>query len=240
VVVVVNDGEDDTWQAAQELAAPLRSHSCRCDVIRSEPGRAAALNAAEDLIGTVPRLYLDQDAAVSRGAVAALAAHLAPGTGYHFAALQLRLSDTTNRVSRAYFRGWSQLPYVRASPVTIGAYAVSAQGRARWGAFPPLQSDDKFVRMNFLLRERVVVGQEWYSVLPPEGLAELVRARRRYSQGNRELLELGYSDDAARHAGIARAVLDRPLEWPSFAMVGAVHGLAAIRLPVDRNRRASR
>lgn len=231
VVVAVNDGREDTWQSAQSLSAGLAKDRVRCDVIRTAQGRIAAFRAAEELLQAGPRLYLDQDAELSVGVIDSLAAHLAPGTGWHFAVPLLRLTADCGHVAHAYFRGWMELPYVRTSPVTIGAYAVSRAGRARWGAFPAVHSDDKFVRSRFAPAERVVLSDESYSVCLPAGWRDLVRARRRYARGNRELAALGLADDAGRYDGLVRTVVTHPRHWADFAIVAAVHLAAALDRP---------
>lgn len=226
VAVAVNDGSTETWRVAEALAAGLRSTGRRCQVLRTPPGRRAAFAAAEPLLPRGPRLYLDQDAELSTGAVTRLAQRLVPGTGYHFAALHLQPPRSDSWCTRAYYRAWSQIPYVRQSPATIGAYAVSAAGRERWGQFPDLHSDDKFVRTRFRPAERTVIDAEWYSVLPPEGLRELVDARRRYNRGNREVSCCdGY--DVSRKAGLARMIARHPRSWPGFGMVFVVDAIAA-------------
>lgn len=235
VVVAVNDSRDDTWAAAHAQAAAFPGGERRCEVIRTARGRQAAFNEAERHVdpGAV-RLYLDQDADLSTGAVRSIAEETSGGTVERFLALPLHLTGVRSAVSRVYYRGWSQLPYVRSSPVTIGAYAVSAGGRARWGPFPELQSDDKYVRTRFRLDERVVVQGEWYSVRVPEGWRDLVRARRRYARGNRELRRAGATDEVARYRGIAELAVRRPSRLLELGTVALVHLLA--RLGAGRRR----
>jgi hypothetical protein len=138
-------------------------------------------------------------------------------------------------VSRAYYSAWSELPYVQQSPVTIGAYAVSAKGRERWDQFPRVHSDDKWVRWHFAPAERVVVPDITYEVLVPEGLRELVRARRRYERGNKQLRalkgELSHSDGYARHRGVVGSLVANPARWPSSMVFLGVYAIAAA---VDR------
>lgn len=241
VVVAVNDSRADSYDRAVELAPVLRAAGLACTVVRTPPGRSAALRAGDRLLPPGARLYLDQDAALSPDAVATLVAALAPGTGVHFAAPRVRLAPARSAVTRAYFRIWRELPYVRRSPATCGAYAVSAAGRARWDELPDLHSDDKWVRWHFAPHERQVVSAEWYEVVAPDGLRDLLRARRRYQRGNRELVALEaqppYPDDHTRHHGIVRSLLANPAAWPAAAVFLAVH--AAGRMTPSRlGRRA--
>ncbi|GAB3141110.1 glycosyltransferase [Micromonospora sonneratiae] len=232
VVVAVNDSRADSFAQAQRLAPMLTATGAACTVIRTPPGRGAAFDAADRHLPPAPRLYLDQDATLSPRAIADLAEALAPGTGVHFAVPVLRLAPPQSLVSRAYYRVWRELPYVRRSPVTFGAYAVSEQGRRRWGEFPRLHSDDKWVRWHFAPHERRIVESASYEVVVPDGLAALVRARCRYHRGNRELVTAAklppHPDDFARYHGALRSLVTTPARWPAAAVFLAVHGMVAL------------
>jgi hypothetical protein len=236
VVVAVNDDRADSYDRAVALAPEVRAAGIECIVIRTAPGRQAGMRAADRLLPPGARLYLDQDAALSPSAVATLLAVLAPGTGIHFAVPRFRLAPGQSAVTRAYYRIWRELPYVRRSPATCGAYAVSAEGRSRWDVLPDLHSDDKWVRWHFAPFERRVVSDEWYQVVAPDGVADLLRARRRYQRGNRELGGVTprppYPDDHIRHHGVVRSLLAKPAAWPAAAVFLAVH--AAGRLTPSR------
>lgn len=228
VVVAVNGDGPDTLAAAQRLAPELHAAGVACAVIHTPKGRAVAFNAAERLLPPGPRLYLDQDAVLSPDAIATLAAALAPGTGVHFAALALRIAPCRSAVTRAYYRIWRELPYVKRSPVTVGAYAVSAEGRQRWTAFPEVHSDDKFARLKFATHERTLLVSETYEVMVPDGVRALIRARCRYRRGNRELAELAATPDLSRREGAVLALARRPALWGSSAVFLAVHAAAAV------------
>jgi hypothetical protein len=237
VVVAVNDDRADSFDRAVALAPLLRDAGIVCTIVRTPPGRSAALRAGDRLLPPGARLYLDQDAVLSPSAVAALLTALAPGTGVHFAAPAMRPAPARSAVTRAYFRIWRELPYVRRSPATCGVYAVSAEGRARWGDLPDLHSDDKWVRWHFEPHERRVVAGEWYEVVAPDGLLDLLRARHRYQGGNRELKGLAapppFPDDHTRYHGVVRSLLAKPAVWPSAAVFLAVH--AAGRMAPGRS-----
>ncbi|GAB2933621.1 glycosyltransferase [Micromonospora polyrhachis] len=231
VVVAVNDDRPESLAQARRLAPVLSDVGAECEVVRTPPGRAAAFDTAERHLPPGPRLYLDQDAKLSPLALANLTDALAPSTGIHFAVPVLGLAPPHSLVSRAYYRIWRELPYVRNSPVTFGAYAVSEEGRRRWARFPRLHSDDKWVRWHFAPHERRVVAAS-YEVVVPDGLAALVRARCRYHRGNRELVSVAplppHPDDFARYHGILRNLATRPARWPAVAVFLAVHGAVAM------------
>jgi glycosyltransferase involved in cell wall biosynthesis len=229
VVVAVNDGRADTLAEAARLAGGLRATRASCRVIRTARGRSAAINAAEALLPRGPRFYLDQDAVLSPGALAAVADRLAPGGGVHFAAPRVEFAGCPSRLSHAYYEVWRELPYVALSPVTVGVYAVSAEGRERWGRFPAVGSDDKWARLQFAPHERAVVNEVSYEVIVPTGARELVRARRGYLRANRELAahEGVASRDLPRHRGALRCLAHSPRRWPSSAVFLGVYAAAA-------------
>lgn len=231
IAVAVNGSTDDTMRVAERHAAPLRARGHRCDVIQTPPGRAAAINQAELLLaGGCVRAYIDHDAILSPTAVGELVEKLQGGC-VHFAALELRIMEHESGVTRCYYRVWSELPYVRSSPVTIGVYAVSASGRHRWGKFPQLASDDKFVRLHFRGGERRTVEGSFYQVLQPLGLRALVHARARYNLANRQLARCRpdlHSTDGGRHGSSLAWLLARPKQWPAAAVFLFVHALASL------------
>jgi hypothetical protein len=70
-----------------------------------------------------------------------------------------------------------------------GVFAVNAPGRARWGTFPQIISDDTFVRLSFAPLERhgVPAPYDWPIA---EGFGALVRVRRRQDAGVEEIERL--------------------------------------------------
>jgi hypothetical protein len=102
-------------------------------------------------------------------------------------------------VTRHYAAIWTRLPFM--APGTApgaGLFAVNPAGRARWGHFPPIISDDTYVRLLFAPAERIEVDASYLWPLP-EGTRNLVRVRRRQDAGVDEVLRL----------------------WPEFAANGA-------------------
>ena len=89
-------------------------------------------------------------------------------------------------VTRAYARFWQRLPFVSTGVPGFGLFAVNGAGRARWGAWPDIISDDTFVRLSFCPDERVGVDApyEWPLV---EGWSNLVRVRKRQNDGVDEI-----------------------------------------------------
>ena len=188
ILLAFNDGRQHSEAAAQPYIDRLRAQNYRVRLLRTPPSRRAAIAAADRVASPDShRLYLDQDARLSPVALSAIFSALGSGTGIHFVAPRGLFEPSPSRLVRAFCRYWRSLPYCDESPVTMGAYAVSAEGRRRWGELPQLASDDKFVRMLFAPGERCLLAGQSYHVLPPASWSELIRARRRYLRGNREL-----------------------------------------------------
>lgn len=228
IVVAVNGSSDGSARIAERFASEFE----RCDtgftVVETRPGRAAAFNEAEQLLAPGPRLYLDQDAVLAANALAVLAAALGEShPRAEFAVPQLRLPALRSVAARAYYRTFLRLPYTHAAPVSLGAYAVSAAGRSRWDQFPDVHSDDKFVRLHFAARERILLADTWYTVALPDSTRAVVRARRRYSRGNRELalrFPALAADEDPRYARLWREIALRPAHWSDAAVYAALHG----------------
>ena len=134
-------------------------------------------------------------------------------------------------VTRAYADFWVRLPFVRGGAVGAGLFALNRAGRARWGDFPDIISDDTFVRLNFAPHERVEVAPRYHWPMV-EGFSNLVRVRRRQDAGVAEVgarfPELAANDDKARlgRGELARLVLAAPL---GFAVYLAVHVMVRLR-----------
>ena len=79
------------------------------------------------------------------------------------------------------------LPYVREGMIGVGVYALSDDGRRRFGEFPDVIADDGYVRMLFDANERVRVDDAPVRVYAPERLSDLVRIKTRSRLGRYEL-----------------------------------------------------
>lgn len=178
VVVVANGCTDATADVAR--AAGVRV------VELAEPSKAAALSAGDVAAGTFPRVYLDADIRLAPGTLDALAATLRRD-GVLVASP--RVVFDTSRSSwpvRAFYAAYRELPYVRDGLVGLGVYGMSQAGRARFGDFPRITSDDLFVQRLFSPSERAVSDGE-FVVAAPRDLRNLLKVRTRTARGNAEL-----------------------------------------------------
>jgi hypothetical protein len=217
VVAVVNDGRSASLSAAEAFRDRMRAAGFQYEVITSPPGRGIALRAAEERLSSAAILYLDQDAALSPGALDRLACEICRTRAAVFATFQLRHTRSPSALVRAFLHCIAALRYFTASPVTTGAYAVSEAGRGRWTEAPPGVGDDKYVRLRFHPAERRLIRNESYEVVSPSTYAELLAARIRYAETNQAIATIANAPDARRSAGTARH-LANPANWPGAAV----------------------
>lgn len=226
VYIVLNDGRADSAAMAEVQAKRLSGAGFHVRILKASPSRPNAINKAEEECAVDrPRIYLDQDAVLSSGSVTKIFSALRPGSGIHFVTPQGRFERSPSAIVRSFCRYWSLLPYCHSSPVTFGVYAVSAEGRRRWRKLPDVLSDDKFVRLLFDPSERKLLIEESYHVLPPRSAKELVRARRRYIRGNRELASAKHgksADPVPRYKGVLDPLV-RQAAWFEFAVFSTVY-----------------
>lgn len=226
IITVVNDGRWASLAAAESFRTAMLAAGFRYAVITSPPGRAAALRAAEAWLAPAAVLYLDQDAALSSGALARLAAEICETEAPLFATFALRYTRSPSALVRAFLGCLTQLPYATTSPLTAGAYAVSKAGRERWTEVPAGVGDDKYVRLRFRPEERRLIRDESYEVLSPQTFMELLAARIRYADTNEAIATFANAPDAPRNAGIARH-LANPVNWPGAAVTVFTLSIAA-------------
>lgn len=187
LLVVANACTDGTVAVARsfETAATAKGWSMQV-VDLAQGGKLNALNVGDDLATGELRLYLDADVLVSPALVRMLITELSATSDPRYASGKPRIAGARSWVTRAYASFWQLLPFARSEAPGFGAFAVNAAGRARWGRFPDIISDDTYVRLLFAPHERkgVQAAYEWPMV---EGFQRLVKVRRRQDQGVREI-----------------------------------------------------
>lgn len=223
-VVVANGCRDATAEMARGCAGLAQAAGWTLSVLDlAEGGKPGALNAGDRVARGDLRAYLDADVTVSPGLMADLVGALSGETAL-YATGTARIPRAQSAVTRAYARLWQRLPFAQSAAPGYGLFAVNAKGRARWGGFPAIISDDTFVRLQFLPAERVQVasGYDWPMI---EGFAALARVRRRQDAGVREIERL-YPGLLAREAkvplglaGIVGLALRDPAGFAVYAAV---------------------
>jgi glycosyltransferase involved in cell wall biosynthesis len=224
-VVVSNGSRDGTAEVARGFAAAFAARGWGLLVLDlTHGGKPGALDAGDAAATGSLRAYLDADVTLSPPLLAGLARVLdRPEPA--FASGRPRITGE-GPVSRLYARTWARVPFMTSGVPGCGLFAVNAAGRARWGAWPPIIADDAFARLNFAPHERHLVPHD-YGWPIAEGLAALVRVRRRQDRGVTELAELfphlvaneGKAPLGA--GGLTRLALRDPLGFMAYAGVAA-------------------
>jgi len=225
VIVIANACSDATADVARGFARRVAQRGWRLQVIETpEGGKLNALNLGDGATTGDIRVYLDADVLVSPGLIGQIAGVLAGPTA-RYACGTPEVSAADSAITRAYARFWVTLPFVTQGAPGFGLFAVNAAGRARWGAFPGIISDDTFVRLNFAPNERVQVAgsYRWPMV---EGFANLVRVRRRQNAGVDEIardfpaLLANDGKPVVGLAGLVRRLLRDPFGFVTYGAVG--------------------
>jgi glycosyltransferase involved in cell wall biosynthesis len=233
-IVVANGCRDDTADRARDCVGLAQAAGWSLTVIeRAEGGKTAALNAGDAAAAGEMRAYLDADVEVSPPLMAQLVMALLPEEPLYVSGRAV-IPDPQSAVTRAYARFWQRLPFARSTAPGFGLFAVNQAGRARWGDFPDIISDDTFVRLQFSPQERIgVPGTYRWPMI--EGFSALVRVRRRQDAGVAEIARL-WPDLLAREdkapltaATLAGLALRDPV---GFGTYGAVS--LAVRMGRDR------
>lgn len=228
IVVVCNNCKDDTASRARKfvdqgvvvLETPIGS---KCN----------AMNLGDDAATSFPRLYVDADILLSADAVREVAALLAPDSQYVVAAPR-GVVDFKNRgpLVRSFYRVWTQMPYFKKCLIGGGVFAFSEEGRARFGRFPELLSDDEFVRLHARPAERAITETSTFVVTPPGSILGVLKIFTRYKTGNYELLErypeLQRNNDLSRGSSL-KELYDNPNLWPDAPLYLGVMCLAQLR-----------
>jgi len=189
VIVVANGCHDATASVARSYAAQAEAAGWGLTVLDlPSGGKPGALNAGDAVARGRMRAYVDADVRVSPALMAQLAAALDRDLPA-YASGRPQITRAQSAVTRAYARLWVKLPFAQSPAPGFGLFAVNAAGRARWGAFPGIISDDTFVRLQFDPAERIECPAiyTWPMI---EGFGPLVRVRRRQNAGVAEIARL--------------------------------------------------
>lgn len=221
VIVIANGCRDRTAEVARAVAVPA---GWRLEVIElAEGSKPGALNSGDARASGAIRAYLDADCTLAPGVAARIAGALASDLPLYAGATP-EIAPARSPLSCAYARFWRRLPFNRSIAPGYGLYAVNAAGRARWGAFPDIISDDTFVRLHFGEGERVQVPGA--CVWPiAEGFGALVRTRRRQNAGLRELareypdLVAGGENTRPKAGEVLRLALADPAGFAAYVTV---------------------
>lgn len=182
LVVIANGCHDATADVAASFADATHAKGWQLQVLNlPEGGKTRALAAGEAAAPARVTLYLDADVTVSPALIAQTYAALSAADGPAYAAGKVRIT-AQSAMSKLYARFWQHVPFMRDAVPGCGAFAMNAQGRARFGDWPQIISDDTFVRLHFTPAERIGLCAP-YDWPIAEGLPALIRVRRRQDHG---------------------------------------------------------
>jgi len=227
IIVAANGCTDDTVEIA-------RSRPGVTVLDLPQPGKTAALNAADRIARGARRVYLDADIRLPPDYLAALATAL-PSDGPARAAVPRRRLDLTDRSwpVRAYFAVNQRLPVYRHGLFGRGVIALSARGRARFERFPDVIADDLFLDSIFGDAEKTELDVV-VEVATPRRLGPLIRRLSRVRRGNAGLRRAGRAGELAtsirpadRWAWLREVVLPEPRLAPAGLVYAAVTMIAA-------------
>ncbi len=211
VIVACNGCTDGTAGVVRRTGHPLTV------VELAAASKARALRAAEAATTALPRVYLDADVAVSGRAVGAVLDHLSNGAARAARAPVAFDTSGCSAIVHRFYRARAALPAVGTALWGAGMYALSADGRRRFGDFPLVVADDLFVDRLFRRSEVEVVGTDPVVVAAPRTTGALVATLRRAHRGNRELAR-AESRGQAPTAGTVAALVRLARRGPgSFA-----------------------
>lgn len=225
VVVVANGCSDDTAAQASRVSGVR--------VIEIPEGsKIAALNAGDRATAVFPRAYVDADVEVTTAALRRLADVLDETAAPRAAAPTLEVDASASSAAvQHHTRIWALSDYRRSGHIGSGIYAVNTAGRRRWGRFPNVVADDRFVQMRFHRSERVTVPDATFRVMAPRDLPTLVRRGTRIELGNRQLPA---SADGSSRGALLQRVLRTPRLWRSFPFYAYGYLMPKVRARLHR------
>ena len=227
VWVVCNGCTDATAEAARSVPG--------VQVIETEiASKTHALNLGDEVAGdNYPRFYVDADVMISSESIRLLAKVLEKGEALAVAPTVKHDLTGASWAVRAYYHIAASLPSRKEGIGGSGVYAMSRQGRARFGEFPKITADDLFVRLHFAPQERKTVAGAVSIVTPPKTLQGLVAIHTRGHFGNYEIAQKFPEMLKNRGEGCNRWALVRlsfrPWRWAKLAVYCYVKIVARLR-----------
>jgi len=200
--------------------------------------KVAALRAADEILSTFPRIYLDADVVLAGTAARRVINELRIGGSL---VARPPIEYDTNRSSllvRSYYRARIRVPSVMNAVWGAGMYGLSAAGRSRFGAYPDVVADDFFVDQHFRRAEIKIVDAPPVVVGAPRRTADLMRILRRTYQGNSEIRLL--PDRSAQETettpstvrALVRVAIAEPLRAVDVALYMALAVYARVSLSI--------
>ncbi|GIH12937.1 glycosyltransferase [Rugosimonospora africana] len=225
IVVVCNGCTDATAEVARTFAGVR--------VVELPVGsKPAALRAGDRAVSALPRMYLDADVVLPPDAARQVLSRLSAGgsrSGRRGAAplagrppVRYDAAGATLPVRR-YYRARSRIPAVLGSLWGAGTYALSAEGRTRFGEFPDLVADDLWVDQLFAPGELEIVDCSPVTVTAPARTGDLLRVLRRTYRGKAEHHSINPDTAYETSGGTARDLVRLARSGPSGFLDATVY-----------------
>ena len=180
VIVACNGCNDGTAEKARAFGPPVWV------VEIEQASKTAALNAGDSLATGFPRIYVDADVVLPLDSVRKVAMALQRNGALLASPVAVTETAHSSAAVRAFYDVSMRLPYNKVM-VGTGVYALSERGRERFGEFPPIISDDGYVRSRFAPHERIAVEDAPVIVYAPGTLSDCIRVKTRSRLGIYEL-----------------------------------------------------
>lgn len=220
LIVVCNGCTDDTAQRARGIPGAV--------VLETDVGsKTFALNTGDAAATAWPRLYLDADIEITPTAVLAVLDELRRGDVLAARPAFRYGTRGATALVRAYYRARTRMTAQRDALWWAGVYALTEAGHRRFGRFPDITGDDKFVDSQFATDEKVVVTTEPSIWVTPTDVRGLLTVLGRHNRGNVELAALDPLGAPTTAGATARAVL-RTARGPRSAADAVVYLAVAL------------
>jgi len=233
IVVACNGCTDRTAELARGFGKAVKV------VETSVASKHGALNLGESVATGFPRFYVDADVILSLDSVRRVAKVLEAGPWLAAAPrIRVDLSDRPWPV-RAFYEVWLRVPYFRHAMIGSGVYAVSEQGRRRFGEFPSIIADDGYVRLVYSPEERTSVDSASFIITPPRTLRGVIDIKTRSRVGSYELRRKFpqlWKHEKRDFGSTFREILRHPSVWPALPVYLFVTSMA--RWKASRRLRA--
>lgn len=235
VIVIANGCTDATAEIAHGYEAQVTAKGWRLIVLDlAQGGKLNALNRGEDAATGEVLIYLDADVHVSPPLIRQITEVLQDEAPRYASGVPNVTVNGEDALTRHYTRFWLTTPFMVHGVPGFGVFAMNRAGRARWGEWPDIISDDTFARLNFTPEERLRVPgtYDWPMI---EGFARLVQVRRRQDIGVAEIEDryptlIANDDRHDQTVPMWRRALADPVAFVAFVSVRVT-----IKLPVLRS-----
>ena len=151
-----------------------------------QPSKPAALRAGDRIVSAFPRIYLDADVVLPASSLVGVVDVLTHGPALAARPPVAYATEACSAVVRSYFRARTRIPVLMSALWGAGVYALSREGRARFGDFPDVVADDLFVDELFTRDQVVITDGAPVRVDPPRAAAPLLGVLRRTYRGKAE------------------------------------------------------